>query len=233
MKKYKVCVDAGHGGNDKSNGSPDGLFKEYEFTLDVALRIKAYLEKAGIDVILTRAENKSVSLAGRAEIANNGGADLFISVHSNAAGNGSWYEPKGLCAYTYGAGTALPRNVLARKILDTMKADGITLFGSELYHAGFAVLAQTNMPAVLVEYGFHTNREETELLKSDDYRERLARNTATAVCEYLGAEVPEKQETNKVFEWAIANGIAADGENLDAPITKAELITALYMLNNG
>ena len=238
MAKHKVCIDAGHGGNDKSNGSPDGLFKEYKFTLDIALRIKAYLENAGIDVVLTRDEDESVSLANRAKIANDAKTDLFVSVHSNASGNSGWTEPSGLCVYTYGAGESLARNVLARNIIEAMKADNIKLFGSELYHAKFAVLAQTNMAAVLIEYGFHTNREETELLKNDDYRERLAYNTAKGICKHLGVTVPEKtnkdkQETNKALEWAKARGIAADGENLDAPVTKAELIAALYMLNNG
>ena len=54
-----------------SNGSPDGTYKEHEFTLDMAQRIKPMLERHGIDVVLTRDADTSVSLTQRAVVANN------------------------------------------------------------------------------------------------------------------------------------------------------------------
>lgn len=246
MAKYKVCLDAGHGGADKANGSPDGLFKEYKFTLDVALRIKKYLAGTGIEVILTRDEDESVSLATRAAIANAGRADLFVSVHSNAAGTAyadaeGWSDAKGLCVFTYGAGEKLERNVLANHILDEMRENGTSIHGAGLFHAKYVVLAQTNMPAVLIEYGFHTNKEEVRELSREFYRDRLAYNTAKAICKYLGVEEPLESDGKEpsgtlkepnAEEWAKTIGIIQSGSNLACNVTMGQLIEALYKLHN-
>lgn len=181
--KMKVCLDAGHGGNETSNGSPDGTYKEHEFTLDLASRIKVLLERCGVEVVMTRETNKTVSLTQRATIANNAGVDLFVSVHSNASGS-AWSDASGLCAYTYAAGGE--RDGAANLLLAQMANAGVKTFGSKLYHAKFTVIAKTNMPAYLVEYAFHTNKADVELLKSDAHRDKLALATAKAICAYGG-----------------------------------------------
>ncbi len=236
MTKYKVCLDAGHGGNDTANGSPDGACKEHSAMLDLAQRLKKLLEKAGIEVVMTRSVNTSVSLASRALIANNAKADIYISLHSNAAGSASvgadgWGSPKGLCVYTYGKGETLERNILANKIIAAMKAGGVTIHGAGLFHASFAVLAKTVMPAVLVEYGFHTNKEETALLKTDSYRDKLALCTAKAVCDYFGIDYKyEATESEKTAaeEWAIANGIIAKDTDTKEVATIEDVINIVY-----
>jgi N-acetylmuramoyl-L-alanine amidase len=182
-KRMKVCLDAGHGGTDTSNGSPDGTYKEHEFTLDMAKRVRDLLAPY-VDVVMTRDDNETVSLAQRAQIANDANADIFVSIHSNAINGGNWGDPSGLCVYTYAEGGE--RDKLANELLAQFEADGIKLFGAKLYHAHFTVLAETNMPAVLIESGFHTNRADTELLKNSGYRERLARLMANGILAYLG-----------------------------------------------
>ena len=181
--KMKVCLDAGHGGNETSNGSPDGTYKEHEFTLDLAKRIKLLLERCGVEVTMTRETNTTVSLTQRATIANNADVDLFVSIHSNASGS-AWSDASGLCVYTYAAGGE--RDRAANLLLTQMASAGVKTFGSKLYHAKFTVIANTNMPAYLVEYAFHTNKADVELLKSDTHRDKLAIATAKAICEYGG-----------------------------------------------
>ena len=180
---YLVCLDPGHGGTDNTNSSPDRSYYEHEFTLDLAKRIRPLLESQGIQVALTRGGDSSVDLKPRADFANSINATLYLSIHSNAAATGSWASPSGLVVYTYDVGGK--RDDLANAILSRMREAGVKIFGSSLYHAKFAVLKYTNMPACLVEYGFHTNKDDVALLKSSAYRDKLAVATAKAICDYL------------------------------------------------
>ncbi len=79
-----VVIDAGHGGKDAGAVGPAGLI-EKDITLDIAKRLKETLEKQGINVVLTRDDDKLVSLKKRVSIANASAVDLFLSIHCNAA----------------------------------------------------------------------------------------------------------------------------------------------------
>ena len=80
----KIVIDAGHGGHDP--GAQARGLTEAELTLDIALRLEKLLAKAGaFEVVLTRRTNTFVSLEERTAIANRVGADLFLSIHSNAS----------------------------------------------------------------------------------------------------------------------------------------------------
>ena len=87
----KIVIDAGHGGNDP--GATVGQCKEKDIVLSVALLAGAYIEKYidGVEVIYTRDDDTFVELNQRANIANKAKADLFISIHANAAGSMNAY----------------------------------------------------------------------------------------------------------------------------------------------
>jgi N-acetylmuramoyl-L-alanine amidase len=80
----KVVIDPGHGGKDPGAIGKLGLV-EKDIALDMAKRIRSYLERGGINVILTRSDDRFISLWKRSDIANKEDADFFISVHANAA----------------------------------------------------------------------------------------------------------------------------------------------------
>jgi len=82
----RVVLDPGHGGNDAGATGPNGL-KEKDVTLDVAKRVQPMLAKAGVEVVLTRDDDRFVTLEERTARANQLGADLFVSIHCNAAEN--------------------------------------------------------------------------------------------------------------------------------------------------
>ncbi len=184
----KICIDPGHGGIDKANGAPDGSYKEHEFTLDMALRLRALLAPH-MTVIITRTADETVELSTRASIANLAAAELYLSLHSNAAkSNGAWNSARGLCVYSYATGASAARNRLARALLNSFQKSGILLFQNPMQYAKFAVLSGTNMPAVLIEYAFHDNREDSQKLLDPAWRQAAALATAQGVCDYLGIE---------------------------------------------
>jgi N-acetylmuramoyl-L-alanine amidase len=80
-----MVLDAGHGGEDVGARGPGGS-EEKQITLDVARRLRSLLEaRLGIRVILTRDDDRVMSLDDRAAVANNSKADLFLSLHANAS----------------------------------------------------------------------------------------------------------------------------------------------------
>lgn len=188
--KKIVCLDPGHGPSTV-NGSPDGSYKEREFAWDMYTRVKPMLERQGITVVGTRTEDDMPSLTERARTANSAGADCFVSLHSNAAGSGGWYDARGLMIYTSAGPMTAARNVLAADLINAFHAAGVIVRSSPILHELYTVLVKTNAPACLIEYGFHTNREDAALLKDSDYRDKLARATAQGVCKYLGVSWAE------------------------------------------
>ncbi|MDD5108149.1 MAG: N-acetylmuramoyl-L-alanine amidase [Candidatus Omnitrophica bacterium] len=84
IKLTKVVIDAGHGGNDPGAIGRSGL-REKDVNLDIAKRLSNLLRAEGVVTVLTRSSDRFISLSGRVNIANKSGADLFISIHSNAA----------------------------------------------------------------------------------------------------------------------------------------------------
>jgi N-acetylmuramoyl-L-alanine amidase len=80
---FKVVIDAGHGGKD--NGASCCSLHEKQFTLDMAYNLKKRLERKGYIVYMTRHSDKYISLIERTQYANSKQADIFISIHVNAA----------------------------------------------------------------------------------------------------------------------------------------------------
>ncbi len=94
-RRYKVVVDAGHGGPDRGMTGPIGggpKLAEKSITLAVAKKLAAALQARGIDVLMTRTTDTLIALYDRGRIANQAHADLFVSVHVNAA-NPGWSNP--------------------------------------------------------------------------------------------------------------------------------------------
>lgn len=239
--KKIVCLDPGHG-PDTVNGSPDGTYKEREFAWDMGQRIKALLEAQGVSVAVTRTEDAKPSLTERAAVSNAAGADCLVSLHSNAAGNGGWYDAQGLMIYTSAGPDYAPRNVLAMDIIDRMKEAGVLVRSTPIVHdMGLTVLVETDAPACLIEYGFHTNREDTALLKDSTYRDKLARATAHGICDWLGVEWKEPEEPQQptvdkpaawaaeAWAWAQAMGLL-DGTRPTANITRQEVAVFAWRL---
>ena len=236
VSKKIVCLDPGHG-PDTVNGSPDGTYKEREFCWDMYGRISALLETRGVRTICTRTEDTKPSLTERAGVSNRAGATCFVSLHSNAAGSGGWSDASGLEIYTSSGPMSAPRNVLATDLVNSFHAAGVSLRSEPIKHnIELTVLAKTDAPAILVEYGFHTNRTDVALLKDSTYRDKLADATASGICAWLGVQYPAETPVEDVdnpdawaaesWEKAKIKGIL-DGTRPHDPVTRQELASVL------
>lgn len=90
----KVVLDPGHGGGALGTHTPQGLV-EKELTLDIARRLQRLLEKDSFQVVMTRDSDRDVSLERRGALANEAGADIFVSIHLN------WIENRSRGIETY------------------------------------------------------------------------------------------------------------------------------------
>lgn len=192
-----VVIDAGHGGSD--SGAIGGKVYEKNINLNIALNIQKYLEQDGYIVIMTRttdialAKDKQADMWRREELANNSGADIFVSIHQN-------YNSRSSCkgAQTYFFGKSVKSQLLAKNIQHQIinYANPSTKYKNPLPNADYYVLRQTEMPATLVECGFLSNPGERWKLTTRDYQDTIAKAIYFGIINYFDEETnPPKEQT--------------------------------------
>ena len=169
-----VTVDPGHGGADPGCGEEGAL--EKDIVLPISLHLKERLEEAGVTVVMTRLTDENLDLDVRAQIANQTGSDLFVSIHCNSFEG----EARGMDCYYHKNEAA---KQLAQAILD--KAAGLGIVTRQVQKNNYQVLWDTDMPAVLVETGFVTDPQEYSLLQNENYQRTVAQAIAAAVLDAL------------------------------------------------
>jgi N-acetylmuramoyl-L-alanine amidase len=183
----KVWLDAGHGGNDP--GALGSGLKEKDITLAVTLKVGKELERHGVKVGYTRRNDKTVNLNSRGPLANKYGADVFVSIHTNAHNSNA----QGVETYSFPNSKNGAR--LAKFIQDEVLKAKLYTKNRGTKTANFAVLRQTKMPAALIEMGFITNSQDAQLLKNK--QSEFATAIAKGVLKYLGINYkPVKKPSN-------------------------------------
>lgn len=171
----KIMLDPGHGGEDPGAVGPTGL-QEKSCTLKVATYVKNYLEKyAYATVNMTRSSDVYVSLQKRVELANNWGADRFISIHFNSSTTPS---VNGTETFYYNDSSNPTRTSLSKNLaekLQTRLIQELGLSNRGVKTANFYVIKYTKMPASLTESSFISNPQEEARLKNTDYIIRIAK----------------------------------------------------------
>lgn len=197
-----VVIDPGHGGSNPGTRSVVDERTEKFFTLDWALRLAPLLEANGWQVRLTRTNDVDVSLADRVALAEELGADLFVSLHFNSAG-GNGREPSGLetfCLTPAGMASSLTRGEVddPSEIFPNNEFDELNVMYAVRLHAALlklnafldrgvrrarflTVLQGQNRPAVLIEGGFLSNPAEARRVADPAFRQRLAEAVAAAL----------------------------------------------------
>ncbi|SHK59557.1 N-acetylmuramoyl-L-alanine amidase [Clostridium cavendishii DSM 21758] len=183
-----VVLDAGHGGKDPGAIGPTGI-QEKECTLYIAKKCEEILKSQGITVKQTRMDDSYVGLSERAQIANSEGAKHFISIHINSADITAANGTEVYALAPGGEGEKLAGSALKYLVED------INLTNRGVKFANFAVLRETDMPAILVEVLFLSNPKEENLLKSDSFKDRIALNIAKGYLDYIGKPYTEGDKT--------------------------------------
>ena len=194
----KVLIDPGHGIDTPGKRSPDGQFLEYLWNRQVADLLLEKLVAMGIGASLVVTETNDVTLRNRVNrvntICNKVGSSnvLLVSIHANAAGNGSsWMNAKGWSCYTSKGKTksdqvaeclyeAFEAEFPDRKIRKDLSD------GDKDWEENFYVLEKSRCPAVLLENFFYDNREECAWMLQEETKRRIASAAAKGIAKYVG-----------------------------------------------
>ena len=193
-KQPLVIVDAGHGGHD--GGAVANGVVEKQLSLKLAHQLRRHLERLGLNVRMTREQDRFLELEERCQIAGQMQAAAFVSVHLNTnpdtsirgletyfAGTGLLSRPASLAART---AADSPGETLARRV----QRHAVAATGAEdrgIKPSQLVVVVRTPCPAVLVECGFLTHAEEVRQLQREAYQEQLTQGIAAGVAEFLQA----------------------------------------------
>jgi N-acetylmuramoyl-L-alanine amidase len=194
-----VVLDPGHGGHD--SGAMCGTVLEKDLTLDLAQRLDRRLRRAGLATLMTRGGDNYVSLANRAAMTNRVRDCILVSIHFNDAD-----KPVSSGIETYyaehqsGSGTLLASwfPFLQRLSSETPNLESQSLAGfiqdalvtrTHAVNRGtktqqFFVLANVRHPAVLVEGGFISNKDDASKLGNPEYREEMAAAMSDGILHY-------------------------------------------------
>lgn len=193
--KITVAIDPGHGGRDPGKVGVTGTL-EKDINLQVALKLKKYLEKNDINVVMTRTEDtgldiesesnkKAADMRRRVETINNSDAIIAVSVHQNSFTQESI---KGSQVFYY---TGSPEGktfaeVMQVKLKETLK-DGNKREAKS--NDSYYMLKKTNCPIVIVECGYLSNYGESALLIKEEYQDKLAWAIHLGILSYINESI--------------------------------------------
>ena len=186
-----VVIDPGHGGNDPGKVGVDGSL-EKDINLQIAGRLKRYLEQADVEVVMTREEDKGLyeeedngkkmaDMRNRCRLINESGADLVVSIHQN-----SYHEE-----YVSGGQVFYYKDSVKGKELAEILQKRFTYVLGEgnrrlaKANGNYYLLLHVKSPIVIVECGFLSNWNEAAMLKDSVYQDRMAWTLHMGILEYL------------------------------------------------
>lgn len=190
--KTLVILDAGHGPETPGKRTPDGTLREYNFnhptTQLVGKKLASYAD-VSVQYVYDTTAKVDTPLKARTDKANAIYAQnkdkqvIYVSIHANASGD-AWSNAKGIETFVY---TTKPKTSVT--LADDVQKAVVKATGRQdrgVKSDNLHVLRETHMPAILVECGFMTNKEEAELLKSSAYREKVAIGITNGIVAHCG-----------------------------------------------
>lgn len=251
MSKYLVGIDAGHGMNTAGKRTPklqedlyiDGklvkkkgqCIHEFEWNIGVSKYLAKALERCGIDYIYLMDKDGSTDtpLSTRASKANKAKCDIVVSNHYNAFGGcAKFLDRKGGLLVLRTQNCSSKSIKLGELVAEQLEEDidyGYSYgLRKDVDISGFtlAILRQTNMPAILIEYGFMDVWKEAKLMLDTKHQKKCAESVCKAICKYFGvAYKKEVAKTNKKFQVLVLSDTLNVRKNADwdaEPITKVK-----------
>lgn len=192
----KILIDNGHGVDTAGKCSPDKTLYEYKWAREIANRLVAALKAKGYDAERIVTEETDVPLRTRCQrvnaICQKAGAKncLLISVHINAAGNGTWNTATGWSGWV-----APNASANSKKLAQCLyaEAEARNLKGNrsvppcKYWNGNFAIVRDTNCPAVLTENLFQDNQQEVKYLLSETGKRTIVDLHVNGIINYIKA----------------------------------------------
>ena len=244
LKDITFFIDPGHGGEDRKNKGSKGLAIEADVNLRVGLALRNFLQLGGAKVIMSRDKDTTIALKDRSLIANKSGADIFISIHSNAPGQEGDNSTNFTSTYYHATESDYEYEPMERDLAKYIQRDlayamrnsgGPGSFDGTYsdYHIypkqGFSVLRLTTIPSVLVEAGFHTSSWEEPRLASEDFNRIEAWGIFKGLCRYFKAGIPKISfreqsinEKSRLVTYSIIDSIAIDFKSIKVFVDSIE-----------
>lgn len=184
----KIIVDAGHNGRTDPGAVYNGR-RESDDVLRLAEAVGDILIRNGYDIEYTRTGDIEQSVVQKAQLANNTGADLFVSLHRNMASYPGQYDGVQTLIYDYSG----LKQLMAENINSNLEGIGFRNINVEA-RPDLAVLRRTQMPALLVEVGFIDSQKDNQLF--DTRFDEIAQAIADGIMDTLNAESNEPPENS-------------------------------------
>ncbi len=197
----KILIDNAHGLNTPGKRSPDGKFIEAIYTRQLARRIVADLQDRGYDAVLLTPEDDDIPLSERVKRVNayckalGNRNNILVSIHVNAAGNGSkWLNATGWSVYTCKGQTESDRlaDCLCEAAIKHFPGRRIRTDFSDSdpdWEENFSLLSNTLCPAVLTENFFMDSRSDLEYLQSRAGKQAVVDTHVEGIIEYLSIPI--------------------------------------------
>jgi N-acetylmuramoyl-L-alanine amidase len=180
----RIVIDPGHGGPDTGHVVPENPLRwvEADLVYDLAARLEGRLAAAGMRVHLTRGPAPSGPLSDRdrARLANELGADLFISIHLDGHANPA---ADGVATYHYGSENGVSSTV-GERLARLVQREIVVRAGlrdCQTHAKTWDLLRLTHMPAVRVDVGYLTSPADRRQLVTPTFRERVVEAMMAAV----------------------------------------------------
>ena len=198
MSKLCILIDPGHGTRAFTKGkrSPDNRLIEGEWAREFADMLKNRLIDLGIPANVIVTEEKDISLANRCLRANTinknlkglGYETLYVSIHCNAAADNTWSNASGWTVWIYtkaGSKSKKMGQIMSRNAKEMDLTGNRWIPPTGYNEANFYVLKHTDMPAILCENMFMTNKEDVDFLLSEEGKKRLLDLYEISILEYI------------------------------------------------
>lgn len=173
----RIVIDPGHGGAD--TGVVHGELTESELVYDLAARLEGRLTALGVTALLTRGPANGATDAQRAALANDVGADVFLSLHIDSVASP---RPHGLAVYYFGASES--SSTIGERLADLVQRELVArtgLLDARTHAKAWALLRLTRMPTVRVELGYLSSPIDRPRLVDPLFRDTVAEGLLVAV----------------------------------------------------
>ncbi|MFD2471438.1 N-acetylmuramoyl-L-alanine amidase [Amycolatopsis silviterrae] len=178
LRGKRIVIDPGHGGEDL--GVVAGGLREADIAWDLARRLEGRMQATGMEALISRGPNHSPTDFERARFANDAGADLFLSLHSD--GNPS-PRAQGVASFHFGTGNGTTSTVgeLLAGFIQREVAARTGLLDCRTHYKTWEIFTRTRCPAVRVEIGYLTNPDDAARLGDPAFRDVVAEGILIAV----------------------------------------------------